>query len=230
MAITLVGTASASTINDTNVTVTLPVGTTTDDVVYAAFCFGDPTDRDVGIVTSGYTELADLFANDNRDINFAVYRKVMGGTPDTTVEFDTPTATGNIAAAGAVVVLRGVDTTTPEDATTTTATGIDGSQVDPPSITTATNGAWVIAAAGWTNLAVPTAPSGYSNLIEDSGDDAQDANIMMATKEIATAGAENPGVFGNTVGAGTDAWCAVTIAVKPSGGAAAVTRSFGFIF
>lgn len=214
--ITLVGSASANTANDTDVTVTLPVGTTTNDVVYVFFAYGDPTDRDVTTVTSGYTELADLFSNDNRDINFGAYRKVMGGSPDTQVVLDVPTATGNIGAAAAVYVLRGVDTTTPEDATTTTATGIDGSSVDPSSTTTVTDGAWVLAGAGWTNPAVPTAPTNYSNLVQTFGDDAQDGAIMSATRLITTAGAENPGVFGNTIGAGTDAWAAATVAVRPA--------------
>lgn len=213
MAISLVGSASGNAINGGNVTVTMPVGTAQGDVVYGAYALGTVSDVGMSVSTAGYTELTELYANDDNDTNFAVYRKVQGSTPDSSVVF-VGTAGANDAVAGALMVLRGVDTTTPEDAVTTTATGVNGSIPNPPAITTVTANAWVLAIGGNTDSDVPTAPTNYSDLITDVGDDTQNATIMMARREIPIAGAEDPGSFQNIFSGVTTTWCAATVAVR----------------
>lgn len=234
MAISLRGSASNFGDNaNSDLTVTLPGGMAQNDVVYAAYGVIDNTntDRNCATVTSGYTELADLFANDTNDTNLGVYRKVQGGSPDSTVVFSgVGIATWGIW--GAVEVLIDVDTTTPEDATTTTATGTNSGTPDPPSITTVTNNAWVVAigASGENAPGAPvTVPTNYTNL-EDDWSAAGYGRIMMATRLIAGAGAENPGTFGGIGASGNYSWCAATVAVRPAVVAGGTARSFGYVF
>jgi hypothetical protein len=67
----------------------------------------------------------------------------MGSTPDTTITFS---QTGNADNAGtaSILVFRNVDTTTPIDVTTTTATAANTVLANPPAITPTTAGAWII--------------------------------------------------------------------------------------
>ncbi len=214
MGISLVGTASSSAVNGGDVTVTLPVGTTQGDVVYAAYVqIG--ADLDMSMVTSGYTELADLFSDDDLDTNLGVFRKVMGLPADTEAVFNGDGTAGSHVA-GAVIVLRGVDAT-PEDAVTTTATGTNSPNANSPSITTVTNGAWVITiggSEGFSLTAPGSPPTNYSNAVTLAA--GSKSLIMMATREIAVAGAEDPGNWNPTGDTASDSWAAVTIAVRPS--------------
>ena len=217
MPISLRGTASNNASAGADVTVTLPGGIAKGDVVFAAYCEGGVLrpNQDMDMVTAGYTELADLFADDTLEANLGVFRKVQGVTPDTTAVFDGHGGSADGVAA-AVVVLSDVDTVTPEDTATTTATGINDGTPDPPSITTVTAGAWVIAIGGSSAEDVPTAPANYENLVTDlNAADAGKSSVMMATRLIASPTSENPGVFGNIVVDITDAWAAATIAVRP---------------
>ena len=220
MAITLVGTASANRATDGALTVTLPVGTTTNDVVYFAYEFGDNSDFNMSMSTTGYTEIADLFGDDDFKCNLAVFRKVMGGTPDTEAVSNAHGGNAGSSIAAVVMVLRGVDTTTPEDAAATTLAAANTNIPDPPSITTVTNGAWVLAVGSSTNAEVATAPTGYSDVVTAVATGAWDnCGIAMALKEIAVAGAENPGAFGNITDSSGRAACSVTIAVRPAAAA-----------
>lgn len=229
MAITLVGTAANNAINGGDVTVTLPVGTAQGDVVIAAYGIGSEggPDHDMVTVTSGYTQLADLFSDDSFEAQLGVFRKIQGSTPDTTVVFD-GNGVADDAAAGAVMVTSGVNQTTPEDATTTTVTGINGPTPDPSAITTGTANARVIAIASSTEADVPTAPTNYTDLIEDQGVDNSSISIMMAWRLIVAPGAENPGTFGGIVGSTSDAWAAATVALRPA--PAAAGRVHGYVF
>lgn len=216
MAITLRGTTSGNSIS-ADVTLTHPGGIAENDVVYVSAMsttlFG--SDLNMAMVTTGYTELADLYANDAQDTNFGVFRKRMGATPDSTavVDYVGSVFSDNLDAVEHVLI--GVDTTTSEDATTTTATGIDSGTPNPPSITTATANAWVLACAGSTEGdAVSNPPTNYINLIDIQN--ASTNNVMMASREITSPGAEDPGTYADIVGGTDDSWCAATVAVRPA--------------
>lgn len=116
---------------------TLP---STGDIVLVAYSIGSSTDIAMAakMVTSGYTQVAELYANDTYDANLSVWYKIMGATPDTDV---TVARTGNLANSGACVVkvYRGVSLTTPLDTTVTTTIGVNGGSVNPPPITPATS-------------------------------------------------------------------------------------------
>lgn len=207
---------SADTTGTTDPSLTLPVSIAQDDVVVVAAGNASNADANGAMVTSGYTEEADLFGSDSQSCNLSVFWKRMGATPDSTAVFDNTSSVG----AGAVgIAFSGVDTTTALDATTTTATASNSGTPDPPSITTNTANAWVIAVGGSSEADdVTNAPTNYSNLIDTRGGGGTTDNWMMATREIASAGAENPGTFADVVGSATDAWAAATLALKPTSG------------
>jgi hypothetical protein len=155
---------------------------------------------------TGYTSLASI--SSTGDVN--VMGKVMPDPVDTSV-------TGLTAASDCghlAVVFRGVDQTTPIDATTTTATNSAGDP-DPAAITTVTNGAMVVALAFLDDdlISTPTPPSGYTLAdFHTFGVSGSGGSVMVVYKEVATAGFENPGTI---VTNGDDWWWAATGALRP---------------
>lgn len=209
--ISLVGTASNT--GTTNVTVTLPGGVQQDDVVYVWACSSSTSDINVAEGSGNYAELADLYSNDNTDINCGLYRRVQPASPDTSVTVDA----GDTHAA-VMIVLRCVDTATPEDAATTTIQAqTNGGTPNPPSITTVTDNAWVLPWGGSSEAdAVSNPPTNYGNLIDIQG---TAVNAMGATRLIAAFGAEDPGTYADVVGTVADSWVAATLAARPDAGA-----------
>ena len=212
MAITLVGTGENSVIGGTSLSVTLPT-LAAGDVVYV-FMFergvSGPPDPSI---TSGYTPLYNN-AGVGSTYRNACWRKVMGGTPDTTFDLSWG---ASVNAAAIAVCLRGVDNTTPEDATTTVSayTATSGAQPNSPSITTVTNNAWVISSVGFGfgDTAI-TPPSGYTIREENAITSSNTLTVAAASKEITTAGAEDPGAWSDF--AATAQWQAASIAVRPA--------------
>jgi hypothetical protein len=167
---------------------------------------------------SGYTN------GQNGNANDVFYRwsyKFMGSTPDTT-------ATGlSSSSVHIAMAFRGVNTTTPLDATSPTRATNTSGMPNPPSITTVTANAWVIA-MGYLDddLVTATAPTNFTLLrTANYGSSGAGGTVMAARREKTTAGAEDPGVFG---GGGTDAWVGTTAALRPaSGGGSAPTGAQG---
>jgi hypothetical protein len=154
------------------------------------------------INTSGYTIID--FTGGHAAAKLA--HKKMGGTPDTGIEI---AQEGVVEGEVVIWVLRGQDTTTPQDAVATTSAGSE--PPDGPSITTVTNAAWVLSAVAATSTVAATAPTGYGNLVKH--DNATFLQVAGAWKEVAVAGAENPGAWGGIVGTNNDL---VTWAVRPA--------------
>jgi hypothetical protein len=220
MAITRRGEAENSATNGADFDVTHPAGLVENDVIYLTVTVGTLlTDTDFNMTApTGWTELADLYANDTAETNLAVFRKVMGVTPDSTATISNPGGFGQGCAA-VEIALIGVDTTTPEDATTTTATGIDTGTPDGASITTVTDGAWVLTCVGNPDSDTTiTAPTGYSNQVDRNSAASEPCTTGMTTKEVTTAAAENPGAWTNMSTNAANSWCAATVAVRPAGG------------
>lgn len=233
MAISLVGSAENSAINGGDVTVDLSgLGLQQNDLVIVAYAIGDTDliDFDMAIVSpTGYTEIADLNAQDARDVNMGVFWKLMGATPDTSVVVDGQGGT-NASVAAVVLAFRGVDTTTPMDVTPTTATGLNTQQANPPSINhNNPAGVWTVAVGAFSHGngagITLTAPTNYGNLVDRAENDTIDVGIGMATRSD-PADPEDPGVFTNSGADSTnDGWCAVTIALRPA--AAGAAEPFG---
>jgi hypothetical protein len=211
MAITRVGEAEASAINDGDPTLTLPTMQENDVVVISA-CGGGSAPT---MTTSGYT----ITNTGGSNASSIVAWKRMGASPDATAVVNVTGAASLYASAAVATVFRGVDTTTAIDATITIADGGSGSP-DSPSITTVTDGAGVISAMGLFNTldTSVTAPSGYGDQVDIAGDDSADATAGLAWLTKVSAGAENPAAWTNVT---SGLWGAATIALRPAGAGAA---------
>ncbi len=212
--------------NATNQDVTLPGSPITDDIVIYA-CANDAL-ISPGVQTSGYTDIH----TDHALISpgFESGYKKMGGTPDTVITFN-QNDTAADATAGVLQVWRGQDTTTPEDTAPTTDLGGSGPP-DCPSITTVTDAALVFAIGFLDDFDVASAvvaPSGYTDLLAmDVTTFVGNATVMISSKEVATAGAENPGAYS---GSGVDdAWVSATFALRPATGGAPDYEQVSFRF
>src|SRR6478736_2981957 len=207
MAISLVGSAEGSKTTSGTYTINLPGGTTTDDlvlvVVGTSALYTTPS-----INTSGYTNAVSY--NSGAGKIEAFYKK-MGGTPDSTVVINQSDFVGTYLSCAEVFVFRGVDTTTPIDATATTTSG-SSTTPDSPSITTATNGSAVISAVqSNVNDASVTAPSGYGDQGDIGATGSASSTTAVAWKIVTAAGAEDPPSWTNF---DSSSWAAVTIALR----------------
>jgi hypothetical protein len=202
MAITRIGEAEASAIDDGELSVTLP-SMEQNDIVVVMYFEGT---SNITMTTTGYT-ITSLSGNAK------IAWKRMGASPDATIEISTGNSSGNNASAAVAIIFRGVDTTTAMDATVTTSFGFAGSAADSPSITTVTDGAAVISAFGRSifDTAI-TAPSGYGDQVDASADDTADAAAAMAWVIKASHGAENPGAWTADT---SNVYQAATMALRP---------------
>lgn len=116
-----------------------------NDIVVFVHLHRGTVDQNVGTSTSGYAEVADLYANASAiDPNLSVNWKRMGSTPDTSVTSNVITGRNTAVA----YVLRGVDTTTALDVTSTTSTNTATGVADPPAITPTTARSLIVAVSG----------------------------------------------------------------------------------
>jgi hypothetical protein len=201
-AITLVGTAKNGG-QSTALSITLPTLQENDVVYVAATAASIP--NPAFTTPSGYTSIISRNAGARQE---AVWRKVMGASPDSTVTIN---VTNNPFISAIAICLRGVDTATPEDASATSTTGTSGAP-NSPSITTVTNGAWVLTIGCGGGTAATAAPTNYGNLIAQASAGPNNST-QGATREISSAGAEDPSAF--TGGTSTN-WGAYTLAVRPA--------------
>lgn len=230
--LTYVGGAEASgnsanyNVDLTNLTGGIASSPATGDLVIVATGWVSTANGDPGVTTSGYTEVADLYANDTRDANFSVNWKIMAGTPDTSVTCKGSSSASN-GAVCVVHVWRNTNTSKPLDATTTTATlNNSTNQVNSPSITPVTPGAIVISTGLQTSTAVDdsiTAPSGYGNQVDISVDPGNAATAGISSKAWSGSGAEDPAAWTNWANTTSDSWAAATLAIRPAVAAPTVT-------
>jgi hypothetical protein len=205
--ISFIGGASGASIGESDFDITLPGGMAENDFVLV----GTTADNGPSITPTGYTSI-DLHGDNFPSVSLSY--KFMGSTPDTAVTIAHFGLSG-VEVASCVLVFRGVNTVTPQDTTRTKASGGSGDP-NPPSITTVTDGACVVA-CGHLDDDVITIPSisGYSDLEwQTSGNGAEAAaNTMLAWKLIETAGAEDPPSY---VTSGSDDWVAYSVALRPA--------------
>jgi hypothetical protein len=159
--------------------------------------------------TQGYTIA--YAPNDTSPGRLLAY-KVMGATPDTSVNFNDGSAYHTYS----ITAWRGVDTSTPLDVSMPTeATGASANP-DSPQVTPVTANALVLSVAHMDDddTTVTTAPAGYSWTSQSNTGQASStagATVALAAK-VWSSGAENPGQW--TMGT-SDAWAANTIAFRP---------------
>ena len=211
MAISLVGSGvEIAALNGGNATLTLPVGMAADDVVYVFASWSSAILGGGTTSSSGWTQVGSTV--DSGTLRTTVWRKTMGGTPDTTFVLVGTTVTSDVCAAVGYA-LRGVDLTTPEDAAPTTASG-SSTNPDAPSITTVTAGAYGIdfAASEVVDGSI-VAPTGWGSQVDISANDDQNLTVGGASLLHTTAGAKDPASWTTW---STGVWVAWSLAVRPS--------------
>jgi hypothetical protein len=192
-----------------------------DDLVIVAtgWVQASGTDGNPGVTSAGWTEVADLYTGGNRTCNFAVAYKVMGATPDSIVTV----SSGGTLMITAIHAFRNINTTTPLDATSTTATSTGNILVDGPSITTVTDNAVAITCGmfGSSNMnPFSTYGPPTVNIADSSfGGPNFPTNTIYAgsthtVHRVTTAGAYNVAAW-SLAADSNGTWAAVTLAIRP---------------
>lgn len=215
-------TASIST--TTNVSLTgltggLASAPAQNDLVIVYYGVGSNGDEVIGVTTSGYTEVSELFISDTYSANLSVSYKTMGATPDTQVTVSGTGSTNN-AGAVAIQVWRYVDAVLPLNVASTTATGINSVLCNPPSITPTAPGAVIIAGgAGGHNAGIQTySSSDLQNFISVGGPNTtNDVTVGMGSRAGIAGTAFDPAAFTFSAGDSPQySWAAVTLALRPN--------------
>lgn len=237
MAISFVGsrnTSSSGSSNGGNVTLTFtgPGGLLDtsgaqatlleNDLVVVTVVLTSNVDNAVTTSSSGWTQLSEIYSNGStEDTNLAVFYKVMGAVPDTSF-VAVGNGLGNSVTIGTVFAFRNVDTTTPFDVASTTATGTATTVANPAAITPSTAGSWIIIAGGGAcpTASVYTVPADLSSTTNHFRSvvqaDIWDGVVGMGIKTDWTSGAFDCGVFGGGNEAASGSWAAITMALRPA--------------
>lgn len=238
MAISFVNSAVGSASPNTNTVITLPGSMSANDLILLIGAVGDTADNGLAAPTEGgYTDVlgaSDLYANDTNDVNLDLFYKFHNGS-DTTATFAAVGGT-NASNVGVMLVFRGVALVAdggPFDTAPTTATGINGVTIDPPSHNwSGASGVWTVVAAalGYNGVgASPTWPANYSaNAVNRIHNDSVDCWAGMSYR-TSPDDPEDPGTFSFT-GTGTtadNAWAAITMSLKEA--PPAVDAPFPFV-
>lgn len=193
---TFVGLNNSGSVNGGSYTISFTIGFTgtiaANDVAILAAVVEHSTVEPT-IQSGGWTSAVVVEANDSYDARMAVYYKVLTGT-ETGV---TVAATGdtNAAAAGVLMVFRGVDTTTPLDVTPTSNTTTNSGIPEFVSVTSSTStvGKILIGAAGSAHTrgsVFYTVPDGeYEQFKSGASNDSGDVTIGMGYQLTAGASA-----------------------------------------
>jgi len=185
------------------------------DLVIVYFAAGGGAD--LALTVSGYTEVVELYSNDQFDTNLVVAYKHLSAA-DTSLTLTGGTISSSAGGAVSVHVFRNVDPLLPLDVTSTTATGTNSARANPPSITPFTEGAWVVAGAGGglQDPATTYSSSDLSGFNTAFGNDNNAALVGVGYYEW-TSGAFDPAQF--TLGKADStsySWAAVTLALQPA--------------
>lgn len=199
-----------------------------NDIVIINYGTGSASDRAYAPPT-GYTEDQELYSNGSTfDTNQCIWWKVMGATPDTTVDLPASGATTDSLAA-TIFAFRGVDTSTPLDVASTTATGTGTINANGPSITPSTAGAWIVvcgagAAGIGADLANAANLSSTTNHFRSAWRaGSNDATAATGIKTDWASGAFDPDAFGPGATNANQSWAAVTLALRPAAGGSPTT-------
>jgi hypothetical protein len=185
-----------------------------NDLVVVIVGYGSQSDSYVSMVTSGYTELANLWGNDIFDTNLGVFYKVMGSTPDTTVQ---AAAVGSAGDSQAMIVhaWRNVDPNDPIEKIMALSDN-NSAEPNPPAIITETENAAVLAigAAGSGNgINTPTEGGDLSNYVSVAANSTRDIALAIGSIATTTPGPVDPLQF-NFNDSANFSWAAATMSLK----------------
>lgn len=211
MAISLVGSVTAENTSGTGSTLTFDISGISKQSNDLAVVLCSSDGGGDWSAESGWTDFGNQ-AHSSGAVDCRIYYKLISASESNpTFDYVSDSSFGILA------IFRGVDTTTPIDVhAAAVAAGLDASP-NPPSVTTVTDGAWVIALEGNDdndNTNGTPYPSGYTGIQYGDAATFSGPGGGMAYLVKATAGSEDPGVF--TLGA-TEQWIADTLALRPLG-------------
>lgn len=193
------------------------------DVLVVVYCdVGDSTSTFTATANTGgpCEKLVDEVGDDTLNANLAVFLAVQGPTPDTSITISGGTA--GLGYAARILQYRGVDPVSPTDVATTTATGTDGDDANPPSNTPESAGTKIVAiyAAARDGSTTWTAPANVNNFVEISTSDTVSTvriPVIGTGDKDWTSGAFDPDAATGGSSSASAAWAAATIALKSAG-------------
>lgn len=122
-----------------------------------------------------------------------VFYQVAGASPDTSISLAATTVTSGADNSGVLVyIFRNVDTSTPLDATTTSAVNTTAGDVTASAITTVTNGAWVLQGVGIGDGALTITNFGLPQITGTTA--IADTSVTYWTANTRTTGTDDLGV------------------------------------
>lgn len=211
MTISVVGSTTAVSTGSSSYTLTLPV-CLEDDVV---FVFVGNAETTPGISSSGWSTISSTASGGTTSTQLGVFCKRMGATPDGSVTIGSP---GSYVGSALAYVLRGVDSSNIFDVALSTASGTTSCVPNPPAITPANNGTYLIACgAGLSNDSSVTPPTGYSNDISVANNTGYYVTLAAASKAWDGLGEEDPDAWTDWDTTAYSCWSAATIAVRAEG-------------
>lgn len=173
---------------DDEITVNFPAGIQDDDVAYLIIGHAESEDN-AWNTPSGWTVITSELQSGGTPASvpgLTIFRRVLSSDSGSVTVTNAGTNVSGIV--GQMIVYRTVNTTTPEDVTTTTATGASGDP-NPASITPVTNNSMILAIAlGDAEQTVATPPSGYTaindTLTVDGGDEGDAAGSISVNETV----------------------------------------------
>lgn len=183
--------------------------------------YSQPTGDEGSFITSGYTAEGQ-FGDSNDDVSILAGVKAMGSSPDASVTVSMPSPAGGAQRVGIVHVhvFSGVDNTTPLDAAIVTNSG-NNAPPNPPSITTVSDGAMIVACGGQGRDGTPAAftNSELEDFIQTPSIGAVDGCRIGSGYVLApTAGAFDPAAFGGGNLSTATPHVGITVALRPGFG------------
>jgi len=220
MAITFVAATEATSATAT-VTINVPSGVLDGDLLLLVCVQSDGEDGSWNSLSGWTEEVVDAVAGGSAPSSpeCSVFSRIASSEPASYApSVDNPAGVGTVAK---MMAFRNPDAATPMDQTPTTATGSGNATPDPPSITTQTPGAFVVA-IGFMDDDLATlagVPTGYTDpdglgIITTAGG-GNGCSLGVAYNEIASAGPEDPSAFNFS---DSDEWGAISVALRPGGG------------
>lgn len=190
-----------------------------DDLVVVTLAFGYGGSPVVGSIKNAssvdYTTNS-AYGGDARDCTCCVGYRLMPGTPETSVVLDSASSIWKFTYT--IHVYRGVSTSSPMDATATTADNINTMMANPPAITPVTFGAWIhvagAAGVGTADVFTSSPLTAFLSTYRSGGD----ASVVGAGYFAGWSyGAYDPAAFTSTGPDNADfSWAAVTLALRPA--------------
>ena len=179
---------------------------------------------------NGWVFVTDKEESLGRDNHCAIYYKIATSASETLPTFKESDSTTQCSMHVTTMSFRGVDTTTPLDATTTEYSAVnEGDTPTSPSITTVTDDAWVLTLCQmnfYASSATATPPSGYTEIVD--GWTANNNYHLVGYKEVASAGAENPGTWTVTTADTASELMSFTMALRPAVTATEYTKTLTY--